>query len=268
MSGRQLSFIAALDYERRPAAAVAASLAACGYDAVEWTLEHQEELGEQRLPASALASQQDLVSGGYAALERSLAAVEAAADAGIPVVDVLSGPNLWEPGAERRYDVEAWATALKALETICERGERLGVKIGFEPCWGTLAHDAATAERVLAAVPVSITFDPSHFVLSDDDIPGLVRRWGERIVNVHLKDAFGRPGMDGEDFHFCLLGEGRVPWAALLAALDEIGYEGAMAVEFEAYRYYEQVLGSDPEAAAALAASQVEALFGRQGVPA
>jgi sugar phosphate isomerase/epimerase len=184
------------------------------------------------------------------------------------VVDVVTGPNLWEPGAERRYDVTAWATALKALETICERGERLGVKIGFEPCWGTLAHDAATAERVLAAVPVSITLDPSHFVLSDDEVPELVRRWGERIVNVHLKDAFGRPGMEGEDFHFCLLGEGRVPWAALLAALEEVGYEGAMAVEFEAFRYYEQVLGSDPDAAARLAASQVEALLGRQGVPA
>ena len=181
------------------------------------------------------------------------------------MVDVVTGPNLWEPGAERRYDVEAWATALKALETICERGERLGVKIGFEPCWGTLAHDAATAERVLSAVPVAITFDPSHFVLSEDDVPALVRRWGERIVNVHLKDAFGRPGMDGEDFHFCLLGEGRVPWGPLLAALDEVGYEGAMAVEFEAHRYYEQVLGSDPEAAAALAASQVKALLGAPG---
>jgi len=267
IGNRRLSFIAALDYERRPAAEVATSLASCGYDAVEWTMAHLEELGEPRLPASALACQQDLVSGGYPALERSLAALEAAAEAGIPVVDVVTGPNLWEPGAQRRYDVEAWATALKALETLCERGERLGVKVGFEPCWGTLAHDAATAERVLSAVPVAITFDPSHFALSEDDIPGLVRRWGERIVNVHLKDAFGRPGMDGEDFHFCLLGEGRVPWPALLAALDEVGYEGAMAVEFESYRYYEQVLGSDPEAAAQLAASQVKALLGRQGVP-
>ncbi|MGC1166508.1 MAG: sugar phosphate isomerase/epimerase [Solirubrobacterales bacterium] len=268
MNGRRLSFIAALGYEEMPAAAVADSLAAAGYDAVEWTMAHVEELSGQPLPASALACQQDLVSGGSEALRRSLAAVEAAAEAGVPVVDVLTGPNLWEQGAERRYDVKAWATALKALETICSRGERLGVKIGLEPCWGTLAHDAATAERVLAAVPVAITFDPSHFVLSEDDIPALVRRWGERIVNVHLKDAFGRPGLDGEDFHFCLLGEGRVPWRQLLGALDAIGYDGAMAVEFEAYRYYEQVLGSDPAAAARLAAGQVEALLGREGVPA
>ena len=265
IGGRRLSFIATLDYDGMPATAVAESLAAAGYDAVEWTMAHLEEL---RQPASALACQQDLVNGGEGALRRSLAAVEAAAAAGIPVVDVVTGPNLWEPGAERRYDVDAWATALRGLEAICARGEQLGVAIGLEPCWGTLAHDASTAERVLAAVPVSITFDPSHFVLSHDDVPGLVRRWGERIVNVHLKDAFGRPGEEGEDFHFCLLGEGRVPWAELMAALDEVDYEGAMAVEFEAHRYYEQVLGSDPAAAARLAAGQVAALLGREGVPA
>jgi len=264
-SGRKVSFIAGLGYEEMPAAEVAVSLLGSGYDAVEWTMAHLNEL---RAPATALACQQDLVSGGAEALARSIAAVEAAAEAGVPVVDVVAGPNLWEEGAQRRYDVDAWAQSLRALEAICSRGERLGVKIGFEPCWGTLAHDAATAERVLAAVPVGITLDPSHFAISDDDIPALVRRWGSRIVNVHLKDAFGRPGMEGEDFHFCLLGEGKVPWPEFFAALDEVGYEGALAVEFEAYVYYERVLGSDPAAAARLAREQVEALMHRQGVPA
>jgi len=35
-----------------------------------------------------------------------------------------------------------------------------------------------------------------------------------------------------------------------------------MSVEFEAYRYYEQVLGGDPIAAARLARGQVAALLG------
>ncbi len=155
---------------------------------------------------------------------------------------------------------------LAGLEAACGRGQELGVRIGFEPCWGTLAHDAATADRVLASVPVSVTFDPSHFVMSGDDIPALARRWGERIVHVHLKDAFGRPGMDGEDFIFCLLGEGRVPWPELFDALDEVGFAGAMSVEFEADRYYEQILGRDPARAAALAREQAGALLaGRDG---
>jgi sugar phosphate isomerase/epimerase len=264
-TARPIGFIAALGYEDMPAAAVAGSLREAGYDGVEWTMAHADDLRE---PALALACQQDLVSGGEAALATTIAAVERASEAGIELVNVVTGPNLWEPGARRRDDEGSWRAALDGLEVACRRGEELGVTIGFEPCWGTLAHDGATAERVLDAVPVAITFDPSHFVMTGEDIPALARRWGERIVHVHLKDAFGRPGIDGEDFIFCMLGEGGVPWAELFDALDEVGFAGAMSVEFESYSYYEQILGGDPAAAAALARGQVAALLAdRSGVP-
>jgi sugar phosphate isomerase/epimerase len=259
LTAHRLAFIAALDFERMPAADVSATLLGSGYGAVEWTMAHVNELGR---PATALACQQDFARGGTEALRRTLAAIEAAADAEIPVVDVLTGPNLWEEGPRPSYGEDAWSSALASLEAACRRGQELGVQVGFEPCWGTLAHDADTAQRVIDAVPVSVTFDPSHFVMSGDQIPALVRRWGDRIVNVHLKDAFGRAGLEGEDFQFCMLGEGRVPWAELAAALEDVGYGGPLAVEFEAYRYYEQVLGSDPEAAARLCRDQVEALLG------
>ena len=256
---RDVSFIAALDFEDRSAGEVLESLQDAGYDSVEWTMAHVEDL---RQPASALACQMDLVTGGETAVAETLRAIEAAAEAGIGIVNVLTGPNLWEEGAKHRDDEEAWTTALGALEQITANGESAGVKIGFEPCWGTLAHDAATAQRVLDAVPVSVTFDPSHFVMTGDPIPDLIRRWGDRIVHFHMKDAFGRPGMDGEDFIFCMLGEGDVPWPETLAALDEVNYDGALSVEFESYRYYEQVLAGDPVAAAALAREQVAALTG------
>lgn len=256
---RPVGFIAALGYEGQSAAAVTESIQRAGYDGVEWTMAHADDL---LAPALALACQQDLVTGGDEALRITLRAIEQAAEAEIGTVNVVTGPNLWEKGATPRNGDQAWTTALTSLEAACRRGQQLGVRIGFEPCWGTLAHDGVTAQRVLDAVPVSVTFDPSHFAITDDHIPDLVRRWGERIVHVHLKDAFGRPGMDGRDFHFCMLGEGSVPWAAFLEALDEVGYEGPMSVEFEAYGYYDQVLGGDPEAAAVLAREQAAALLG------
>jgi sugar phosphate isomerase/epimerase len=256
---RDISFIAALDFEERPAGAVLESLLEAGYDSVEWTMAHADDL---LAPASALACQMDLVTGGEAAVEETFRGIDAAAEAGIGVVNVLTGPNLWEEGATETNSEEAWSVALGSLERITARGEEAGVKIGFEPCWGTLAHNAETAQRVLDAVPVSVTFDPSHFVMTGDPIPELIGKWDERIVHFHLKDAFGRPGMDGEDFIFCMLGEGKVPWPETLAALDRIGYNGPLSVEFEAYGYYEQVLGSDPVAAARLARGQVAALLG------
>ena len=256
---RDISFIAALDFEQRSAGEVVDALLAAGYDSVEWTMAHVNDL---LAPASALASQMDLVSGGEDAVRETFLAIDAAAEAGIPVVNVLTGPNLWEEGVVKSYDEDAWTTALGGLERITSRGAEQGVRIGFEPCWGTLAHDAATAQRVLDSVPVSVTFDPSHFVMTGDSIPELIDRWADRITHFHLKDAFGRPGMDGEDFIFCMLGEGKVPWPETFAALDRVGYEGALSVEFEAYRYYEQVLNSDPAAAARLAREQVAALLG------
>ncbi|MFN8160824.1 MAG: sugar phosphate isomerase/epimerase [Solirubrobacterales bacterium] len=259
IAGRPLGFIAGLGFEERPAESVASSLLEIGYDGVEWTMAHA---GEMREPALALACQRDLVSGGGEALRETLEALERAHSAGVGIVDVVAGPNLWEPGAEPRDDEGAWSVALASLETVCERAAQLGVAVGFEPCWGTIAPDAERARRVLDAVPVGITFDPSHFVISGDPIPDLVDEWAPRLVHVHLKDAFGSPGMEGEDFHFCLLGEGGVPWAGFLGALDRAGYAGPMCVEFEAFRYYEQVLGRDPEAAARLAFEQVGALAG------
>lgn len=256
---REISFIAALGFEDRPAGEVLEALLGAGYDSVEWTMAHA---GELLAPASALACQQDLVTGGEQAVEATFRGIDAAAEAGIGVVNVLTGPNLWEEAAIARDDEAAWSAALGGLERITERAAQAGVKIGLEPCWGTLAHDAETAQRVLDAVDVQVTFDPSHFVMTGDPIPELIERWGERIVHFHLKDAFGRPGMDGEDFIFCLLGEGKVPWPETFAALDQIGYRGPMSVEFEAYRYYEQVLASDPAAAARLARGQVAALLG------
>ncbi len=260
---RRLAFIAALGYEGRPAARVAESLATIGYDAVEWTMAQLDDLGAGlALPACALACQQDLVGGGVVAVETTIAALHRAHELEIPIVDVVAGPNLWEPGAlaVARDDEEAWSIALGGLERICAVAEPLGVRVGFEPCWGTLAADAAGARRVLDAVPVALTFDPSHFVMTGDDIPGFVREHAARLAHVHLKDAFGRPGLEGRDFIFCQLGEGLVPWDALLAALDEVGYDGALSIEYEAYGYYERVLGADPDAAARLAAEQARAL--------
>ncbi|MGB0121088.1 MAG: sugar phosphate isomerase/epimerase [Solirubrobacterales bacterium] len=257
---RELSFMAVLDFEDWQSDKVLEAVLAAGFDSVEWTLAHRDSLLS---PASALTCHQDLASHGQTAVDATLKGIDAAAEAGIGVVNVLTGPNLWEDGSRDFVaDESTWKSVLTGLERICEHGEKAGVSIGFEPCWGTLAHDAATAQRVLDAVPVSVNFDPSHFVMTGDPIPELIRRWGDRIVHFHLKDAFGRPGFEDEDFIFCLLGEGKVPWPETFAALDEVGYEGALSVEFEAYSYYEQVLKNDPAAAARLAREQVAALLG------
>ena len=59
---RDVSFIAALDFEDRSAGEVLESLQDAGYDSVEWTMAHVEDL---RQPASALACQIGMVEKYY-----------------------------------------------------------------------------------------------------------------------------------------------------------------------------------------------------------
>jgi sugar phosphate isomerase/epimerase len=255
---RPIAFLAEIGFTTRPSREVAGSLLDLGYDTIEWTMAHLSDLTE---PACAIACQQDFVTNPVEGLIRTREAIQVAADHGIPVVNVVTGPNLWEPGAEARYDEKAWNDSLQALEAACAYAEPLGVSIGLEGCWGTLAHNEETMNRALEAVPCSVNLDPSHFVMEDDDIPSLVRAWGDRIVHVHLKDGFGQPGAEGTDFIFCMLGEGKVPWKEFFQALDEVEYTGPLSVEFEAYRYLDQILDNDPVAAAALSMQQVRALL-------
>jgi len=255
---RPLAFLADIGFAAMPAPEVAEAILGAGYDSVEWTMAHLDTFVD---PACALACQQDLVTDPVGGLKKTKRAIEVASDREVPTVNVLTGPNLWEDGADARYDEKAWADSLRALEAACAHAEPLGVNVALEPCWGTLTHDAETLARALREVPCTINLDPSHFVMEGDDIPAVVRQWGDRIVHVHLKDAFGIPGIEGEDFLFCLLGEGKVAWPEFFAALDEVGYAGPLSVEFEAYRYLEQVLDGDPIRAAALAMEQVRALL-------
>jgi len=67
--------------------------------------------------------------------------------------------------------------------------------------------------------------------------------------------------MPQQDFIFPLLGEGLVDWPAFLAALDEVGYDGFLTVEFESFNYYRTVLADDPSRAAAISMEQIRALM-------
>jgi sugar phosphate isomerase/epimerase len=286
---RAIGYVAA-DMEGRSAAEIVALLAAAGYGAVDWTMEQYEPLSEppgrlrelaEQARAAGLEVAQLMVHQDHVTLDgelweqrvrRAECAVLACAHAEIDSVGVLSGPNPWEAGALRiGWDVEetqAWGLALRALERVLSCGEREGVRVALEPCWGTLAQGRYRAEYLLARLDcaaLAVNFDPSHHVLCGDDIPGAVRAWGGRIAHVHLKDALGRIGVEGEDFAFLLPGEGAVPWPALFDALDAIGYTGAMSVENEARALLEGPLRGDLARAAALARELVAGLLGAPG---
>ncbi|MEX1296723.1 MAG: sugar phosphate isomerase/epimerase [Candidatus Limnocylindrales bacterium] len=280
---RRYGFLAALDFAVRPAARVAQDLADLGYEAVSWPFARFDPSTRSRAERVALVA--DTRAAGLAVSEWVVqldfvhpdpavraqrtdlagAAIRAVAELDLgdqPVdapVNLFSGPAPWDPDAPRLgkdlTEGEAWGMVRDAFDRLVPVAQDAGVPLAVEGVFGHLVHDYYTTLELLRhydAPVVGINLDPSHGVLVGNDIPWVIRQLGSRIRHVHLKDAVGRPGMFGETFVFPLLGEGVVPWAQTFAALDEVGYEGYLTVEFESWNYYRQVLGSDPVEAARL----------------
>jgi len=282
-------YLVCLGYDGWAPERVVESLAGLGYRWCEWSLHHYEpgdaaslrrlkdltEAGGLRV--SELIAQQDYVTLADATWEsrvtRTETAIRDAAAVGIGTVNVLSGPNLWEPGALRVPDdvatAAAWERVWRAFDRIVPLAEREGIGLAFEACWGTLCDDYFSTADLFArydSPALGVNLDPSHYVLRRQPIDWVIGRWGDRIRHVHVKDVIGEPGMEGDTFMFPLIGEGRTDWSAFFRALDAAGYTGALSVEFESYRYYEQVLGGDPEAAARLGIETLEAVWDRFGL--
>jgi sugar phosphate isomerase/epimerase len=281
---RPIGYVAA-DVEGVEPGELVAVLAAAGYGAVDWTMEQWDPLeqGPEALMAlvvlardAGLACPQLMVHQDFVTADADLweervtrteAAVDGAAAAGIPTIGIVTGPNLWVEGhalvGRDLPEAAAWDAALAAIERVLARARGTGVRVCLEPCWGTLASDRYRAEYALARAggELAVTVDPSHFVMTGDDLPALVRAWRDRLAHVHLKDAVGRPGRDGEDFWFLLPGEGATDWDGLLDALDEVGYAGAMSVEFESFTLRDAVFGGRVDAAARHAKTLVDGVL-------
>lgn len=159
----------------------------------------------------------------------------------------------------------AWATIKASLEALLRVTEQEKVYLVLEPIVGQVVRNYHTALELFGIVDspyLCLTMDPSHFQLVGDDIPRAIRRFGhDKVRHVHMKDAIGRPGDIGEDFLFPLLGEGAVDWNGFLGALDDIDYEGFLSVEFESWKYMQEVLGEDAAEAARLSMRSASALI-------
>ncbi len=238
-----------------------------GYDGVEWMLgRHFNDAKELRrlVPTTRRAGLQipdimcwqDLVSGDERSREKSVTLlcemVATAGDLSVPVMNVFTGPMTWNPGAAKvGKDVsegDAWRSVVDSLSEVVETAEKSGVVVTVEPVFGMLVHDYYTVRELLGhfdSKHLGVNLDPSHLVLYGNDPAWAVRRLGDRVRHVHVKDAFGRPGVFGETFSFPFLGEGVVDWRSFLGALEEIGYSGFLSLEFENDRYLKNVCGGD-----------------------
>ena len=267
------------------------SLVEAGYDAVEFKVDSfgPHPARDAIVRAARAASEAGLAVTNLVIL-RGLARPETAEDsvadiseairicaaAGIGAVNFASGgaaqvpaypaDEWWSPTT--RQDPAAWDTLCRSLEALATVADAEGVDLAIEAVVGNLVCEFGTTMELLARCDhprLKLTFDPSHYVLVGQDIGVAIRRFGDKIRLVHFKDAAGRAGAFGKTFIFPLLGEGSTDWPVFFEALSDIGYDGALSIEYEAFRFMDLVWKGDPVPAQTLSKLAADALVKRYG---
>jgi inosose dehydratase len=120
-----------------------------------------------------------------------------------------------------------------------------GMRVVFHHHAATFVETTSEIDRLLASTDpslVGLCLDTGHAVYGGTDPVDLVRRWGDRVRYVHLKDvdptalaAARRQGLSYNDGVksgiFCPLGQGCVDFETIFALFRQIGYDGWLIVE-------------------------------------
>ncbi len=128
------------------------------------------------------------------------------------------------------------AYAKKFYDRVRYLGDRAG-EAGVTLLMETGQESAEDLQRFVETLNhpnVLLNFDPANLILynKDEPLPAL-RRLAPWIRHIHIKDAVrtAKPGTWGSEV---VWGEGQVNAFAFLRTLEDVGYEGAVAIEREA----------------------------------
>jgi sugar phosphate isomerase/epimerase len=167
------------------------------------------------------------------AAERMKDTARAAAQLGVEVVTGFTGSSVWH-----------------MLYSFPPNDFAEVVRFALEVHPTEIAYDFVTTRKTLAAIDhregFGINFDPSHFEHQFLDSAAFVTEFADRIYHVHVKDSIrhldGRSsilgghlnfGEAGRGWDFVSPGHGDVDFEALLRALNRIGYQGPLSIEWE-----------------------------------
>jgi inosose dehydratase len=116
-----------------------------------------------------------------------------------------------------------------ALNRVVDIADRHGLDACFHPHLTTIVETADQLERLSAHTSIQFCPDTGHVLLAGDDPASVIRRHGDRISYVHLKDV------DPDKRNFVPLGTGALDLDDIMSALDEIGYDGWVTIELDAW---------------------------------
>ncbi|MBB4000287.1 sugar phosphate isomerase/epimerase family protein [Aureimonas pseudogalii] len=161
-------------------------------------------------------------------LDEELGRIERAAKA----ARSLGAEHLVVGGGARRLagvrdgDYDALAAGLDKVVALAERH---GLAAHYHPHLSTIVETPDQVARIFETTAIGFCPDTAHLAAAGGDPAALVRAHAARISYVHLK------GWQREPFAFTPVGEGDCDNGAVIRALKEIGYEGWVCNELDAW---------------------------------
>jgi sugar phosphate isomerase/epimerase len=217
-------------------------LAKCGYDAIEISGEPERYNTKD---VRKLLTDHGLTCWGSVTLmlgERNLLAANEKARAAsvkyvkdtITMVKELGGQEITiVPGTVGKVVPDAsaeeeWNWAVQSLKQCYEHGLKEGVRLAIEPLnrfetYFLSRHDQALALAEAVGPKAGICLDAFHMNIEEKDMLQALRNSKHRLNDVHVADN-----------NRMACGMGSIDWKAFIQTLKEIGYDGALTVEFVA----------------------------------
>jgi sugar phosphate isomerase/epimerase len=181
---------------------------------------------------------------------------KAAKNLGVGVVNGFTGSSIWHyiysfPPVSPDAIEAGYKEFAKRWRPILNAYKDLGVKFALEVHPTEIAFDIASAQRALEALrnhkAFGFNYDPSHLGYQGVDYVKFIRTFGDRIFHVHMKDAWwghgdGSVGVFGGHTEFAdprrfwdfrSLGHGDIDFEEIIVALNDVGYQGPLSVEWE-----------------------------------
>ena len=161
-------------------------------------------------------------------LEEELHRVTRAADA----ARALGAEHFVVGGGARRFDGTRPAdydALAAALERVAALAAARGLKAHYHPHLSTIVETPDEVRTIFGKVEIGFCPDTAHLAAAGGDPAALVREHAARIGYVHLK------GWQREPFAFTPVGQGDCDNAAVIRALKDIGYEGWICNELDAW---------------------------------
>jgi sugar phosphate isomerase/epimerase len=189
------------------------------------------------------------------AAERMKDTARAAARLGVQQVNGFTGSAIWHllysfPPNDFGEIERAYEDFAARWGPIMDVFDQEGVKFGLEVHPTEIAYDFVTTRKTLDAIgnrdAFGINLDPSHFAHQHLDTAQFALDFADRIYHVHVKDSKKRLdgrrsilgshlnfGDEARGWDFVSPGHGDVDFEDFFRALNRIGYEGPLSIEWE-----------------------------------